>query len=397
MPVPAKRLSILYVGTLPPHPGGSAISCAQLLIGFARSGHTVRALAPITADALRPGDRFAARHPEIGVTRFLLPYFESSVENPAPDEYRKLEREQIEEKLEILIGDRRPDVIILGRESFAWHVPDIARARSIPCILRTAGSATTMGILNRTYPEALVQRLLQQYRKADLIVTPAKHMAESLRPLGFKNIRSIPNAVDVRQFHPKPKDRALLRQLAIREDEIVVAHAANLRPLKRPLDFVRSAEQALQKNSRLIYMVVGDGQLRAVLEETCTAKNIDGKFRFVGWVEYDRMPDYINLADIMVMPSEAEGLARVYLETQACGRLLLASDIAAAREVIEDGETGLLFRKGDSGDLAAKTLRAAGDPELRAEIGRKARQQAVHRSVDRVVAEYLAALESLVP
>jgi glycosyltransferase involved in cell wall biosynthesis len=56
------------------------------------------------------------------------------------------------------------------------------------------------------------------------------------------------------------------------------------------------------------------------------------------------MPDYINLADIVVMPSAAETQALVYLETQACARLLLASDIPGAREVIVDGETGLLFR-----------------------------------------------------
>jgi glycosyltransferase involved in cell wall biosynthesis len=387
--------SVLYVGTLPPHPGGSAISCAQLLVEFVKAGHAVHALAPMTADAFRSGDPFAARHPEIGLTRFFLPYFESSVEIPAPEEYRKLEHDQIQEKLKILIGNGRPDVIFLGRESFAWHVPDIAQACSVPCILRTAGSATTMGILKGTYPEPLAQQLLQQYRKVDLIVTPAEHMAESLRQLDFKNIRSIPNAVDIRQFYPRPKNQALLRELGIREDAIVVAHAANLRPLKRPLDLVHSAEKALQKNSRLVYLIVGDGDLRSAVEKTCKAKNLDGKFRFVGWIDYDRMPDYINLADIVVMASEAEGLARVYLETQACGRLLLASNIPAAREVIAHGATGLLFRLGDTDDLTAKTLLAAGDANLRAEIGRKARQQAERRSLDRVAAEYIAAFEAV--
>ena len=67
------------------------------------------------------------------------------------------------------------------------------------------------------------------------------------------------------------------------------------------------------------------------------------RVRFAGWIDYARMPDYINLGDIVVMPSESEGLARVYLEAQACARVLVASDIPPAREVVTEGETGLLF------------------------------------------------------
>lgn len=395
MPQSRRQLSIIYVGTLPPHPGGSALSGSQIIIGLSKLGHRIRALAPITADSLGAGDRFAAGCPQIGVTRFLLPFYETSPDVPVPDDYRKQENRAIQERLRSLIADERPDAILLGRESFVWHVPDIARARSIPCILRTAGSATAMGILKRTYPAALARAMLEQFRKVELIVTPADHMAQSLRELGFHNVRSIPNAVNTREFYPRSKDPDLLRELNIREGDVVVAHVSNLKALKRPLDLVQSAEKALKQNPKLVYLVVGDGDLRAAVEESCRSRNLIEKFRFAGWVRYERMPDYFNLADIVVMASEAEGLARVYLETQACGRLLLASDIPAAREVITDGATGLLFRLGDIDDLTAKTLRAAAEPELRAGIGRDARLQAEPRSLDRVVSEYVAACQGV--
>ena len=54
------------------------------------------------------------------------------------------------------------------------------------------------------------------------------------------------------------------------------------------------------------------------------------------------------------MPSESEAFPLVYLETQACGRLLLASDIPAGREVVVPGDNGLLFRTGDVADLTAR-------------------------------------------
>src|SRR5262245_16907370 len=86
-------MNILYVGTLPPHPGGSAMVGYQLLDGLARRGHHIDAIAPATAEAIAAGDLFAVAHPEIHVERFLIPYFESSPDLPAGHQYRRTEGE----------------------------------------------------------------------------------------------------------------------------------------------------------------------------------------------------------------------------------------------------------------------------------------------------------------
>jgi glycosyltransferase involved in cell wall biosynthesis len=116
----------------------------------------------------------------------------------------------------------------------------------------------------------------------------------------------------------------------------------------------------------------------------------------VDWVDYARVPDYIRLADIVLLPSDEEHQARVSLEAQACARLLLASDIPGVREVVEDGETGLLFRPGDIAELTAQTLRAAADPQLRADVGRKAAERVVTHSLDDALDAYLAALRAVI-
>ncbi len=394
--VAARRaLKIIYVGTFPPHPGGSAISCSQLLAALAGLGHSVRALAPITAEACQAGDIRSSRHPDIDVTRFPTQYFETCSYTPPPDWYRRREGEQVKEKLTTLIAADRPDIIFIGRETFTWHVPDLARAHSIPSILTVRGGVT-FALFDGSYPEALARQILGEFRKVNRIVTQAQHMADGLRGLGLDTITVIPNAIDLRQFLPKPKSLSLLRELSIHNDEIVVMHVSNLKALKRPLDLVYSAERALRQNPKLVYVIVGDGQLRAAMEEACRQKRLSERFRFVGWVEYDSMPDYINLADLVIMPSEAESQARVYLETQACARLLLTSDIPAAREVVVDGETGILFRKGDIDDLTAKTLLAAGNPDLRAAIGRRALERVKCHSLDEAVAGHVATIEEVV-
>jgi glycosyltransferase involved in cell wall biosynthesis len=387
-----RRLNVLFVGALPPLPGGAVISMAQLLAGLAGLGHRVRAIAPVTTEALTRRDGFAARPVGVAVTPFEVPYYELATPIPPPDEYRTLEAAALERLVSAQVIDDRPDVVLIGRESYAWYVPALAARYRLPCILFVRGNPTR-AILEGVYPEPQARHFLEQYGKVDLIVSVARYLADGLRRLGFSRVVTIPNAIDVEQFVPQPRDAGLSGELRLRGEDVVVVHASNLTALKRPLDVVASAARALHDNPDLVYVVVGDGAMRAPMEEACTATGIADRVRFTGWVDYERMPTYINLADIVVMASEGEGLARVYLETQACARLLLASDIPAAREAVTDGKTGLLFGRGDIDDLAAKTLHAAGCPGLRASIGRNARRHALRHSLPRAVEAYAAVLE----
>jgi glycosyltransferase involved in cell wall biosynthesis len=215
--------------------------------------------------------------------------------------------------------------------------------------------------------------LLAHFHKANAIVVVARHLIETYRQFGFADVRVIQNGVDLDRFAPRPKSAQLLSELAIAPGDVVLAHASNLKELKRPLDIVHSAAHALHADPRLVYLIVGDGPLRGAIEEAARQREISDRFRFTGWIEHERIPDYLCLADAVHMPSESEAFALVYLETMACGRLLLASDIPAAREAVRDGLTGILHRKGDVADLTAKTLEIAADRDRREVIGARAR------------------------
>jgi glycosyltransferase involved in cell wall biosynthesis len=389
------RLSILYVGTLPPHQGGSAVSSGLIMGGLAKAGHRVRAVAPVTAEMIRAGDNFAACNQAMLVTRYVVPYFEIAPNNPTPVDYNINERSELLRILPKLLASERPDVIFAGRETFAHVVPAFARHHAIPCILRLAGGRT-YGILSGAFDEAFTETLLDEFRLADLLVAPARHLHEKLAAFKFPPIRVIPNAVDLAAFAPSARNMTLFRELGAKDGDVLILHMSNLKEIKRPLDLVMSAEQALRRNPHLYYVIVGDGPLRQPLEAACRERLIRERFAFTGWVEHECVADYLNLADLVVMPSESEGQARVYLETQACGRTLLASDIASAREVVVHGKTGLLFRRGNIEDLTEKTLAAARDPQLRESIGRQARDRVGVHALDAVIAAYDAMLGEVV-
>jgi hypothetical protein len=86
-----RTLDILYVGTLPPHPGGSAISGYQRLGCLARLGHAVRILAPTTPSARARSAAFDRTHAELDTTRFDVPHFEVPPCFPYPRDCVRLE------------------------------------------------------------------------------------------------------------------------------------------------------------------------------------------------------------------------------------------------------------------------------------------------------------------
>ncbi len=388
-----QSLRILYVGTLPPHPGGSAYSAYQLLGGLTGLGHLVRSLAPVTSGTSTQAGEFDLRHPELQVTRYCLPQFDAGLPIPTPPAVRAAEELALRTEVPRLIAAHRPHVILAGRESYAWVVPHLARRYGVPSVLLLRGGGRTTALLEGRYPPELARQFVARCRLADRLVAVSRHLAEGFARLGLEDVQTILNFVDLERFAPRPRDPGIGAALAITPDKIVVMHLAYLTQRKRPMDLVESAAAATRRDRRLVYVIVGDGPLRAALERRCAAEGLAGRFRFVGWVDYDRVPGYLSVADLVVMPSQSEGLARAYVETMACGRVLVASDIPPAREVVDHGATGLLFPLEDTRALAATTLHAAADPGLRARIGEAARCRARLHALDAAVRAYAAVLE----
>ena len=256
--------------------------------------------------------------------------------------------------------------------------------------------APTGEVLRGVYPRSKSARLLRAIGEADQIITVAKFQENGLRNLGVTRVTTIPNASDTSRFRPRPANEKLFKELRIRKDQIVVLVPANLHPRKRPFDVIESASRALAQNPRLVYVMIGSGHLRGPVQDRCKELNILESFRFPGWIDYARMPEMMNLADVVAMASESEGMARAYLEAMACERLLLASDIPSAKELIRDGHNGLLFRVGDTEHLAALTLEAAADREMRRRLGREAGRSLSDRTLAEAGRHYVRILSSVV-
>jgi glycosyltransferase involved in cell wall biosynthesis len=385
-----KDLHVLFVGQLSPCTGGAAIVGTQLLAGFVVAGYSVRAVVPRVSEAAWTAEQCAKANPGVLVSCFPAPDCVHGWFRHMDETSRRQERRVVRELLGDSIASARPDIVVFGKTPYAWHAADLVAAANLPSLLVCQG-AWAADLPGR----AGAPDLLGQLRLVDRIVTVAKHMVEPLQGLGLANVSAVPNGIDLERFAPRRDDGSLRRRLGLTLADVVVVHASNLVEAKRPLDVVRAAALARSAAPELAFVIVGDGRGRAPLEDFCRSADLVDRVRFTGWVEHEKMADYLNLADIVVMTSESEALPLIYLEAQACGRALVASDIPASREVIVHGETGLLFPMGDIPELLSRLLAVARDPVLRRGIGAKAREAAAVHDLNRTVADYLEIVAQL--
>ena len=115
-------------------------------------------------------------------------------------------------------------------------------------------------------------------------------------------------------------------------------------------------------------LVVGDGSLRASMEQQAVELGCANHIRFVGRQPQEELSQWYSQMDIVLMPSRSEGFGLTAIEAMACGCVMVASDVGGLPEVVRDGICGLLHRTEDVADMASKISTLIGDETLYAQL-----------------------------
>ena len=218
---------------------------------------------------------------------------------------------------------------------------------------------------------------------ADAVVTLSETMRNDIIGRGVKPDRVIvvPNGVDPDAFEPRPRDAELAAALGIGPDEVVLGYITTLNVYEGVRYLLEAGATLRDRGHRVRILVVGDGPDRPALEEQAASLGLLGRDAtavFAGRVPHAEIARYHSLIDVFVVPRTADRVSQLVTplkpyEAMAMARALVASDVAALREVVDDGQTGLLFRAGDSDHLADVVEPLLGDPTQRARLGDAAR------------------------
>jgi phosphatidylinositol alpha-1,6-mannosyltransferase len=165
---------------------------------------------------------------------------------------------------------------------------------------------------------------------------------------------------------------------------------------------IRCLPRIREALGEFIYLIAGDGDLRAELDEQASREGVADIVRFLGHVENRDLPMLYRAADVFAMPSTGEGFGIVYLESMACGTPVIAGSADGARDPLQDGHLGLLSTDETLASDIVQLLNSApradelgpGESQLRANargyFGRDVFTQLVRRTTERLVRQVRA-------
>ena len=146
--------------------------------------------------------------------------------------------------------------------------------------------------------------------------------------------------------------------------KLTLGVVSRLEPIKGMDLVVPALAEVLKVHPDTQLLVVGDGTLRASMEEQAAQLGCADHIRFVGRQPQEELPQWYGQMDIVLMPSRSEGFGLTAIEAMACGCVMVASDTGGLPEVVRDGICGLLHRTEDVTDMAAKISTLIGDATL---------------------------------
>lgn len=143
--------------------------------------------------------------------------------------------------------------------------------------------------------------------------------------------------------------------------------------------------------------VVGDGRFRAEAERRVGKMGLGKQVAFTGWLQGAALSDALAQADVLVLPSWAEGLPNAMVEAMAAGLAVVVSRVGSVPDVIVDNENGLLVPARDAVALKGAMSRLLGDPQLVERLGVAAHKTARELfGVERAVSAILRGIERAV-
>jgi glycosyltransferase involved in cell wall biosynthesis len=180
--------------------------------------------------------------------------------------------------------------------------------------------------------------------------------------------------------------RAARAALGIPAEAAVVSTAGRLTAIKRYDLFLDTARLVADRHSEALFLVAGDGELRAALEAQARANGIADRVSFLGW---RRDLDTLYAAsDVFLLTSRNEGTPVALIESLAAAVPGVSTDVGGVRDVIDSDRVGLLAPFGDARALADHVQALLADRDRRRRMGEAGRQAVASRyGLDRLIGD----------
>lgn len=319
---------------------GVVTSVRNLWEGLKKRGHDVRILTlSDRADSYKEDSVYYIKSVPIG---FIYP------DMRMPISYRKM---FIDELIEW-----KPDIIHSQCEffsfQFAKHISKHTDAPIVHTYHTLYEEYVTYVIPSKFIGERVVKKWSRiRLKRVNRIIAPTSKVENTLRGYGVKNtISVVPSGISLEQhnYRMNEKEQREKRQaLGIPEDYYVLLSLGRIGMEKNLGELLNYFADALLKNQKLIFLIVGDGPDKRNMEILTSNLGIGSNVIFTGMVEPSQVQEYYQLADVFVSASTSETQGLTYIEAAANGLPLLCRKDDCLGGIIKDGINGYEYTSGE--------------------------------------------------
>lgn len=284
---------------------------------------------------------------------------------------------------------RQADLIIETQKNCATSGAVAARLTGLPLVLDDCSPSLEEVELGSGLPGLARRILISQADAASVVVATSSSVRDRLVAEGVPEgkIRLIRNGVNLAAFEMSDRD-AVRARLGL-SDSCVFGFVGSFLDWHR-VDLLIEAVSLISREQKVRVLLLGNGpHLQPALERAqrlCIAPLVTS----LGPVPPQEVPKFMAALDVGVLPDTLDyGNPMKLTEYAAAGIPAVAPDRPSVREVVRDGETGLLFAPQDMNALAQALSRLAKDAELRREMGTRARREVAAPAAWSALAERL--------
>lgn len=221
--------------------------------------------------------------------------------------------------------------------------------------------------------------------KSDAVTAVSQSLKDdTMRLFDIKNdIHVVPNFIDLDKYNPSFTD--CQRGMMALDNEKIITHISNLRPVKRVEDVIK-VFYGIQKEIPAKLMFIGEGPEKEKVEQQCIDLGISDKVIFFG--RSNEIDKILCFSDLFLLPSQTESFGLAALEAMASRVAVISSNTGGIPEVNIDGSSGYLSDVGDVDDMVKNALYILGNDERLKMFKTNARAQAEKFDLHTIVPKY---------
>lgn len=296
------------------------------------------------------------------------------------DDYIKTAADEVEK----LLFSKKPSVVH-SASAFYTALPALiaARRQGISFVYEVRGlweitRASTLpgwGETERFTLESDLETLVA--KEADQVVAITKGLKDELirRGVSEQKITIIPNAINKDHFKPLNPNKVLRKKIGLKNVP-TIGYVGSIVDYEGLDDLVEALSLLKRDGIAFNFLLIGDGNALPGIRQKVSSLKLENDVFVLGRIPHNEVQEHYSLIDITPFPRKPLQVCEMVsplkpFEAMAQKKTVIASNVGALQEIIQDGKTGLLFEKGSVEDLAAKLSDVLKDGVLRSKLAEK--------------------------